>query len=263
MSREIGPLWLLGCGNMGGALVERWLDAGLRDIAVIDPQARDLPGGLVAGAEPPAGPPPAVLVLAVKPQSWREAVSPLAERLDGTLILSVMAGTGCAPIASVSGGRAVVRAMPNMPARLGQGITALYGYGASAAQCDTAQYLMATAGATLWLDDEAQFDAVTAVSGSGPAYVFAFIEALAAAAEAAGLRPEVAACLARRTVTGAAALAAAGDATPATLRVAVTSPGGTTAAGLSVLMRGDALGILLRETVAAAQSRSRELSRSS
>ncbi|MGL4542235.1 MAG: pyrroline-5-carboxylate reductase dimerization domain-containing protein, partial [Polymorphobacter sp.] len=143
------------------------------------------------------------------------------------------------------------------PARLGQGVTALFGCGATAAHCARAEALLAAAGATVWLEAEAQFDAVTGLSGSGPAYVFAFIEALAAAGVANGLSAPLAARLARATVTGAAALAAEPGADPAALRVAVTSPGGTTAAGLAVLV--DRLAPLLVDTVAAATARSRQL----
>ena len=149
----------------------------------------------------------------------------------------------------------VVRTMPNTPARIGMGVTALYA--PQDAGRDAAQALMAAAGATLWLDDEAQFDAVTAVSGSGPAYVFAFVEALAAAGTAAGLPAALADELALRTVGGAAALALLREEPPAALRVAVTSPGGTTAAGLAVL--GDGLNALMADAVAAAARRSREL----
>lgn len=255
---DLGTVWLLGCGNMGGALLHRWVAGGLTDIAVIDPSQRDLPPGVVAGPAPPAGDGPDILVVAVKPQLLAVAAGPVAARLKpDTLVVSVVAGVSAADIAAAFGGRAVVRTMPNTPARIGQGVTALFG----AQRRDAATALMAAAGATVWLDDEAQFDAVTAVSGSGPAYVFAFIEALAAAGVAAGLPEALAAELALRTVGGAAALAATGGAAPSDLRIAVTSPGGTTAAGLAVLQ--PALDPLLAATVAAAARRSRELGQGS
>jgi pyrroline-5-carboxylate reductase len=201
-----------------------------------------------------------MIVLAVKPQLFAGAAAGLADRLGpDTLVISIMAGVTCATLAGAFPGRALVRTMPNTPARLGKGVTALWSVGASAAQRAQAQALMDAAGATAWLDAEDQFDAVTAVSGSGPAYVFAFIEALTVAAESAGLAPALAATLARATVTGAAALADEPGADPAALRVAVTSPGGTTAAGLAQLTGGDALGALLRATVAAARLRSQQL----
>lgn len=251
---DLGRVWLLGCGNMGGALLHRWMAGGLADVAVIDPHPRALPGGIAASAEPPEGAGPDILVVAVKPQLLRAAAAPVTARLKpDTLVVSIMAGVGTAAVAAAFGGRAVVRTMPNTPAQIGEGVTALCGNTGRA----VAEALMAAAGACVWLDDEAQFDAVTAVSGSGPAYVFAFIEALAAAGRAAGLPEALAGELALRTVSGAGALAALGDATPADLRVAVTSPGGTTAAGLAVLVPG--LGPLLAETIAAAARRSREL----
>lgn len=252
---DLGTVWLLGCGNMGGALLQRWVAGGLTTVMVIDPGPRDLPDGVAASASPPEGEGPDILVVAVKPQLLAVAAPPVAARLkSGTLVVSVMAGVDCATVAAAFNGCSVVRTMPNTPARIGAGVTALYAAGEGRAAAET---LMAAAGACVWLDDEAQFDAVTGVSGSGPAYVFAFIEALAAAGRAAGLPETLAAELALRTVAGAGALAALGDDDPADLRVAVTSPGGTTAAGLAVLT--PALAPLLEATVAAAARRSREL----
>jgi pyrroline-5-carboxylate reductase len=254
----VGSVWLLGCGNMGGALLHRWVGAGLNWVTVIDPSPRDLPEGVAADAAAPAGQGPDVLVLAVKPQLLAEAAAPLLDRLKpDTLIVSILAGTTCATLASVFEGRPVVRTMPNTPARIGQGVTALFA--PQPAGRDIAEALMAAAGTAVWLDDEDQFDVVTAVSGSGPAYVFAFIEALAAAGVAGGLPDALAAELALRTVGGAAALAMTGEADPTALRIAVTSPNGTTAAGLAVLGADDALDRLVTATVAAAQNRSREL----
>lgn len=251
------PIWLLGCGNMGGALLRRWLAEDIGPVAVIDPAPRDVPAGVSASGEPPAGAPD-VLVLAVKPQLWRTAAPMLAGRVGPmTVIVSVMAGVTTADLATCFSRSPIVRAMPNTPAAIGQGATALYTDAGEMVQ-GVAEALFGPAGATLWLDDEADFDAVTAVSGSGPAYVFAFIEALAAAGAAAGLEPRLAERLARLTVTGAAALAAAEPAlSVASLRERVTSPGGTTAAGLAALQPG--LEPLLVDTVAAAAARSRAL----
>ncbi len=244
-------LWLIGAGNMGGALLGRWRLAGL-DPVVIDP---------ALGLDLPADGTPEILVLAVKPQVWRGASDALADRVEpGTLIISVMAGVTTAALAERWPGAIIARAMPNTPAGLGRGITGLFMASGDAKVRDQLEDLFAAAGETVWLERESDFDALTAVSGSGPGYVFAFIEALAAAAEAAGLAAALAARLAQATVTGAAALADADDRSPAELRAAVTSPNGTTAAGLTVLT--PALGDLMRETVAAAQLRSHELGRS-
>jgi len=190
------PVWLLGCGNMGGALLWRWLAEGIGPVAVIDPAPRALPPGVAAVAEPPSGRPD-VIVLAVKPQFWREAAAPLAAGAGPlTLIVSVMAGVSLAEIAALFPQSPLIRAMPNTPAAIGQGATALYTTAGDIAQ-GAAEALFGPVGTTVWLDDEADFDAVTALSGSGPAYVFAFIEALAAAGVAAGLAPALAARLAR------------------------------------------------------------------
>jgi pyrroline-5-carboxylate reductase len=245
---------------MGGALLARWLASGLdpASVTIIDPVTKASPGGLVPVAAAPEGQGPRVLVLAVKPQLLEEAAAPLLGRLaPDTLVVSVLAGTRVERLAALFG-RPVVRTMPNTPARVGQGATALYG-DVSPEDRALAEALMRAAGSVVWLDDEAQFDAVTGVSGSGPAYVFRFIEALAAAAEAAGLPPELAATLARETVTGAAALAAEAGESAAELRVQVTSPKGTTEAGLRALDGAGELTGLLTRTVAAAAERSREL----
>ena len=251
---DLGTVWLLGCGNMGGALLRRWLAAELTRVAVIDPAPRTLPDGIVASGDAPDGVPD-VLVVAVKPQLLAQAAAPLVARLGAdTLIVSIVAGVSCATLAALFDGRQVVRTMPNTPASVGQGVTALF---APDGRRAVAEALFAPAGTWVWLDDEAQFDAVTAVSGSGPAYVFAMIEALGAAGVAAGLPPALAAELALRTVAGAGQLAALGEASPAELRASVTSPNGTTAAGLAVLQ--PALDALMQATVAAAARRSREL----
>lgn len=255
---------LVGCGQMGGALLEGWLSGGLDPAAlhVIDPAP--LPElaarGIAVDGPPPVD--PAVMVIAVKPQMMAEVLERLAPG-PGTLVLSVAAGVRIAAYERAFPGRPVVRAMPNTPAAIGQGITAIIGNAlAGPALLDLAEALLAAVGRVVRLTDEAQMDAVTALSGSGPAYVFHLIEAMAAAGEAEGLPAPLALELARATVAGAGALAMAGDADPAVLRRNVTSPGGTTAAGLEVLMDpGTGLGPLIRRTVAAAAERSRELGR--
>ncbi len=260
-------LVLLGCGKMGSALLEGWLARGLpaAAVTVLDPApgprleslARD---GLRLNAALPEA--PAACLLAVKPQTMEAAlpgVAPLAS--SRTLFLSIAAGTTLARLESLLGpGTPIVRAMPNTPAAIGRGITAFVGNpAADEAHLATAGTLLSAVGETIRLEAETAMDAVTAVSGSGPAYVFLLIETLARAGEAEGLAPDLALSLARATVAGAGALAAESGTDPATLRKNVTSPGGTTAAALDVLMAPDGFPALLRDAVAAAARRSREL----
>ncbi len=257
---------LLGCGRMGGALLEGWLAAGLPPDAahVIEPSAQSVAGfaarGVAVNGPLPAR--PAAVLLAVKPQAM-EAALPRVAPLAGpdTLFLSIAAGTPLAAFESaLAPGTPVVRAMPNTPAAVGRGIAALIANGPGAAFLPLAEALLSAVGETVRLADEAQMDAVTALSGSGPAYVFHMIEALAAAGEAEGLAPDLAMRLARATVCGAGELARRAPETAAALRGAVTSPGGTTQAGLEALMDpADGLGPLLRRTVARAAARSRAL----
>jgi pyrroline-5-carboxylate reductase len=259
-------LVLLGCGKMGSAMLEGWLAQGLpaASVWVIDPHPSDWVrgiGGLHLNEDLPAR--PAIALIAVKPQMMETALPRLAPMGGGgTLFLSVAAGTPIRFYEAVLGeGTPVIRAMPNTPAAIGRGITALIGNAVSTeAQMELAEGLLAAVGQTVRLDDEAQMDAVTGVSGSGPAYVFHLIEALAAAGEAEGLAPELAMKLATATVAGAGALAEATGEDPAQLRRNVTSPNGTTQAGLAVLMHEtEGLKDLVRRTVAAAAARSREL----
>ncbi|MER2197287.1 pyrroline-5-carboxylate reductase [Methylobacterium brachiatum] len=261
-------LVLAGAGKMGGAMLAGWLEAGLdpRATTIIDPvPARPIVdlcarhGIRLNPAEPEPG---AVLVLAIKPQGL-EAAAPSLDRLVGpdTLLVSILAGKTITDLrARLPRARAVVRAMPNLPASIGRGATgACANAEVTPAQRDAADALFAANGTVAWLADEAQIDAVTAVSGSGPAYVFLLVEALAEAGIAEGLEPAVAQALARATVSGAGALLEASPEEAAELRRNVTSPGGTTAAALDVLMRPDGLAPLLREAVAAARRRAAEL----
>jgi pyrroline-5-carboxylate reductase len=268
-ARMPASLVLAGAGKMGGAMLTGWLDAGLdpRRTTIIDPvPARaivDLCAARGIALNPPDPEPGAVLVLGIKPQGLEAAATGL-DRLIGrdTLLVSILAGKTIADLrARLKRARAVVRAMPNLPASIGRGATgACASPEVSPEQRAAAEALFAANGAVAWLADEAQIDAVTAVSGSGPAYVFLLAETLAEAGIAAGLDPDVARALARATVAGAGALLEADPAEAAELRRNVTSPGGTTAAALDVLMRPDGLGALMREAVAAARRRAGELS---
>ncbi|WP_397543596.1 pyrroline-5-carboxylate reductase [Roseovarius salis] len=260
-----GGLVLLGCGKMGSAMLEGWLDRGLPPgaVSVIDPEPSDWlrSTGVAINGELPES--PAVVLVAVKPQMMGEALPAIAAKGNGdTLFVSVAAGTPIAAFeAELGAATPIIRAMPNTPAAVGRGITAIVGNAnATAAHLDMAQDLLNAVGQVVRLESERQMDAVTGVSGSGPAYVFHMIECLARAGEAQGLAPELSMQLAQATVAGAGALAEQSGETPAQLRVNVTSPGGTTQAGLEVLMDEETgLPPLMRRTVAAASGRSREL----
>ena len=250
---------LLGCGKMGSALLRGWLDRGLSPgaVRVVDPAPSDWLRGTGVALDGPLPAAPAVTLIAVKPQMMGAALPALRDLRD-TVFVSVAAGTPIAAFEAAFGdGARIVRAMPNTPAAVGAGITAIVGSrSATADDLARAEDLLAAVGEVVRLHDEAQMDAVTGLSGSGPAYVFHLIEALAAAGEAEGLAPDLALRLARATVAGAGRLAMTGQ-SPKTLRENVTSPNGTTQAGLEVLM--PALPDLVRRTVARAAERSREL----
>lgn len=260
-------LVLLGCGRMGSALLSGWLEGGLpaAEVWVVDPAPSDwvLAQGVHVNAPLPES--PAIALVAVKPQMMGEALPALkALGGGGTLFVSIAAGTPISTFeAALGASTPIVRAMPNTPAAIRRGITALVGNAACGeGDLALAESLLAAVGQTVRLEDESQMDAVTGVSGSGPAYVFHLIETLAAAGEAQGLSPDLALQLARATVAGAGALAEASDESPAQLRVNVTSPGGTTQAALEVLMDEETgFPALMRRAVAAATERSRELSR--
>lgn len=258
-------LVMLGCGKMGSAMLSGWLDRDLPPSAVhvVDPHPSDWLVAQEVRVNAPLPENPAVVLLAVKPQMMDEALPNVARFGGGaTLFLSVAAGTPIARFeAALGADTRIVRAMPNTPAAIGQGITAIVGNAAAGAEdLALAEALLSAVGQVVRLRSEDQIDAVTGVSGSGPAYVFHMIDALAAAGQAEGLPADLAMALAKATVAGAGALAASADETPEQLRINVTSPGGTTQAGLAVLM-DDATGLspLIRRTVAAATARSREL----
>lgn len=263
------PLVLVGAGKMGGAMLSGWLanDLPASAVRVVDPapprdsEALLAEQGIVPSAEAPAGVVARVIVLAVKPQIIADALPPLRSLVGpDTLVLSIAAGTKLSTLAKGLGTDAVVRVMPNTPAQIGKGISvAVGGAGVDAAARDLATALLSAVGAVEWIDDESLMDAVTAVSGSGPAYVFLLAECLAEAGVDAGLSPELARRLADATVSGAGALLGISDEPPAVLRQNVTSPGGTTAAALEVLTAPVGLASLMKKAVAAAKKRAKEL----
>lgn len=267
MSKRIA---LIGFGNMGQALVRGWLEQGIdaASIRVVDPDDRALAVaaelGIAAGRDVD-GDAPDVVLLAVKPAQLDDALGACAAwRAAAPLFVSIAAGRTLASIAAALGGdAAIVRAMPNTPAAIGRGMTVLAASSAATAeQRRVAETLMSGVGQVAWIDDEWQMDAVTAVSGSGPAYVFALIESLARAGVAAGLEPGLAERLATATVAGAGAYAESSGEDAAELRRRVSSPGGTTEAALEVLNADDGLAALLERAVRAAAARSRELASS-
>jgi pyrroline-5-carboxylate reductase len=263
-----GSLVLAGAGRMGGALLKGWLVRGLRPIIVIEPHpsaairglARRKAITLVASPAQVGAKKVAACVVAIKPQLLKTdagLLAPLAAR--GALMISIAAGTKVSAMAKAWGRDArIVRAMPNTPGAIGEGITGLYaGKTVTAADRRRAEALLSALGETAWVDREKLIDAVTAVSGSGPAYLFLMAEALTAAGIAGGLTPALAEKFARATVTGAGALLKADKSSARALREAVTSPGGTTAAALAVLM--PELPGLVKRAAAAARKRAAEL----
>ena len=267
-----GPLLLVGAGKMGGALLTGWLERGLNpeDVFIQDPApsgevaalAKDKSIHLTADADTLPGP-PAVMVLAVKPQVLDAVLPPLEPLMaKGAVVLSIVAGQTLAGMERHLGAdAAIVRAMPNTPAAIGRGITvACANAYVSEAQKEHCDALLHAAGSVAWTQDEAALDPVTAVSGSGPAYVFLLAECLEKAGVEAGLDPELARQLACETVSGAGELLRRSDLPAAELRKNVTSPGGTTASALEILMGEDGLQQLMTRAVKAATKRSRELS---
>ena len=258
-------LVLLGCGKMGSAMLQGWLAQGLppSSVWVVDPYPSDwLKGvGVHLNTDLPAA--PAIVLVAVKPQMMADALPTLTIMGNSdTLFVSVAAGITTDYFEKMLGSQTpVVRAMPNTPAAISQGITAIVGNAAASAQSlEEAESLLQAVGDVVRVADEGKIDAVTGVSGSGPAYVFHMIETLAAAGAAEGLPPETAMQLAKATVAGAGALAMAAEETPEQLRINVTSPNGTTQAALEVLMNEeDGFPALMKRAVKAATERSREL----
>lgn len=245
-------------------MLKGWLAGGMAPEAVhvIDPNPSDWLNGTGVSINGELPEDPAVLLIAVKPQMMQVALPQVARfGGGGTLILSIAAGTPIKAYETAFGpGTRIVRSMPNTPAAVGKGITAIVGNAqATAEDLDMSETLLLAIGQVVRLTTEGQIDAVTGISGSGPAYIFYMIDTLAAAARAEGLPEALAMQLAKATVAGAGALAEQADETPEQLRINVTSPNGTTQAGLEILMGEGGLAPLIRRTVAAATHRSREL----
>jgi len=260
-----GTILLVGAGKMGGAMLEGWLALGVepRRVAVLEPQPTP-EIAVLAGRGVTLNPAPAAVaavVVAVKPQAAPEVLPSLRPYLGAaTVVVSIMAGRTLEFLAQAFPRAALVRTMPNLPAAIGRGITvAMASAQVTPSQRALVHALLSAVGGVEWIDDEALMDAVVAVSGSGPAYVFLLAEAMAKAGTAAGLPAALAAKLARATVAGAGELLERSPLDAATLRQNVTSPGGTTAAALEVLMGENGFEPLLQRAISAAARRSREL----
>jgi pyrroline-5-carboxylate reductase len=257
----ISAIWLIGCGNMAGAMLSRWLETGLDPsrVTVVRPSGKPVANGVRVVTEVPNEPAPAILMLGFKPFHLLDVAPQLSAASAGATVISILAGTEtstlrrCFPVA-----RAVVRAMPNLPVAIGKGVVALHGD--HSAQVDT---LMQPLGLVEWIADEHQFDAVTALAGSGPAFLYRFIDALTQAGVAIGLSGDQSQRMAIATIEGSGLLAAASDVSPAVLADRVASKGGSTRKGLDVLDHDGALIRLLTDTLAAAQARNAEMAAAS
>ncbi len=254
-----GPIWLIGCGNMAGAMLAGWLAHGAdpRQVTVIRPSGKPAAEGVRVLTALPEDEVPALVLLGIKPQKLDEVAPILAPALEPeTILVSILAGVELASLRDrFPTPRSIVRAMPNLPVRLNKGVIALHGGESEAGT--TVERLMAALGQVEWFDDEGLFQIVTALGGSSPAFLYRFIDALAAAGAAEGLEPEQARRIALATIAGAAELASSSGKDGDTMVREVASPGGTTKAGLDVL---DArLPELIRETLAASVRRGREM----
>ena len=265
-----GRLVLIGAGKMGGAMLEGWLKAGIpaTQIVVLDPAPPAEVKALLQAVGVKHNPDiitltdAEVVLVAVKPQVMDDVLAPLRSlAVSKPLVLSVVAGKTIASLAHYFGSdAAIIRTMPNTPAAIGRGITAMAANAhVSKAQSALAEKLLLSIGEVVHVETESQIDAVTAVSGSGPAYVFYLTECMAAAGEKLGLQPALAMQLARATVAGSGELMRMSGIEAATLRQNVTSPKGTTYAALQVLMADDGLKVLMDKAITAAAARSKEL----
>lgn len=259
----MSAFWVIGCGNMGGALLSRWLETGLDPavVTVIDPAPRQIEGVRWLSAIPTGEAAPDTLMLSIKPQMLAELAPGFAGSVASkTVLVSILAGVDCATLAThFPSAGAIVRAMPNLPVRLGKGATGLFLSGGDDNTRARIDALFAPTGLVEWLDDEDLFHPLTAVSGSGPAFVYRFAEAMARAGVQLGLTQEQSLRLALATIEGAGAMAKSADVDPAELARRVASPGGTTARGLSVLDQDDAILHLIQNTLTATDARSREM----
>lgn len=255
-------LWLIGCGNMAGAMLRRWIAAGTvrgEDVFVLNRSDRDLPDGVRQGRVLPNGALPDAVMLGVKPQQIDPIAEQIARRIAGVpMLVSILAGVDEAAVAARFDAGAIIRAMPNLPVEIGKGVVALHSDSADATARAGAGALMAPLGLVEWVD-VARFDAVTALAGSGPAFVYRFIDALAEAGAAVGMPADQALRLALAIVEGGALLAARSSDSPATLADKVASPGGSTRAGLDVLDTDAALVRLLTATLEASERRNAEM----
>lgn len=257
------PLLLFGCGAMAGAMLSRWIATGLDPANVIAVRASGAPlasGVRVVGPDARDLPAPAMLMIGVKPQMLKDSAENIAAMLGpDTMILSLLAGTQLETLEHLFPDRTIIRAMPNLPVAGGDGVVGLITRDQASAAASTADALMRPLGLVEWLANEENFDALTALAGSGPAFLFRFIDALAKGGETIGLSPEASARLALATVAGAARMASDVSDPPATLADRVASKGGSTRAGLNVLDKDGALDRLITATLEAAVHRNREM----
>jgi pyrroline-5-carboxylate reductase len=256
-------LWMIGCGNMGSAMLERWVDSGTvsgADVFVVNRHDRALPAGVRQGRALPEEAPPDVVVLGIKPQQLAEVASIHRDRVAAApLLVSMLAGIDPAALARAFPGPAAVQTMPNLPVALGRGVVAVHAPALTQDARATTDRLLAPLGRVEWCDDPARFAAVGALSGTGPAFLFRFVDALAAGGAAIGLDRAEATAMALATVEGAALMAAASDRSPAALADAVASPGGMTRKGLDVLDADRAIESLLEATLRAVARRQEEM----
>lgn len=256
-------LWMIGCGNMASAMLRRWLESGTvapADVFVVNRSDRVLPGGVRQGREPPREAAPDAVVLGIKPQQLAEVAALHRDAVAAApLLVSMLAGVDPAALSRAFPGPAAVQTMPNLPVALGRGVVAVHAPGLADAPRATTQRLLAPLGLVSWFDDPARFAAAGALSGTAPAFLFRFVDALAAGGEAIGLSAGEAAAVALASVEGAAAMAAASASTPAALADAVASPKGMTREGLDVLDHDRALARLLEDTLRAVARRGAEM----
>jgi pyrroline-5-carboxylate reductase len=257
------PTWFVGCGNMGGAILDGWRTGGLdlSAVTVIRPSGKAIPGARVVTDYATAGPPPKLLVLGFKPQKLDEVAPQLRKFLSAqTVVVSLLAGVEVASLRQrFPGAAAIVRAMPNLPVAVRRGVTGLYSPDADQQTRDQLNNLFTALGFAMWMADEAKLAALGSVAGAGPAYVARFIAALTKAGQKRGLTEEIASVIARETVLGTAWMAAITGEDMASIAKRVASPKGTTEAGLAVLDGYEALDLLIASTIEAAAKRGAEL----